>query len=92
MNDIINQEILSFVHAYINKRLPCVFDDYFNHRFSIDTYIASERKIRFIIPRFYTDIGGDAINVKGAQLWNELKLDVKPNVPYKVFKNLIKTP
>ena len=90
VNDIVNQEILTFVHEYINNRLPSIFDGYFCHRFSIETYINSERKIRFITPRFYTDIGGEAINVKGAQLWNGLKVDIKPNVSNKVFKKAYK--
>ena len=90
VNDIINQEILTFVHQYINNKLPSVFDQYFTHRFSIDEYISSGRKIRFITPRFYTDVGADAINVKGAQLWNGLKLDIDPNVSNKVFKKAFK--
>ena len=68
IDDIINQEILAFVHGYINNKLPSVFDDYFSHRFSIEDYINSKRKIRFIIRRHYSYMGADAINVKGAQL------------------------
>ena len=90
VNDIINQEILTFVHEYINNRLPSIFDEYFTHRFTIDTYITSERKIWFITPRFYTDTGGDAIKVKGAQLWNGLKLDIKPNISNKFFRKAFK--
>ena len=70
--------------------MPTVFNGYFTHRFSINEYISSERKIRFITPRFYTDVGADAINVKGAQLWNGLKLDIDPNVSNKVFKKAFK--
>ena len=81
---------MTFVHEYINKRLPSIFDDYFSHWFSIDTYISSERKIRFITPRFFTDTGGNAINVKGAQLWNGLKLDINPTASNKLFKKAFK--
>ena len=81
---------MTFVHDYINNRLPSIFNEYFTHRFTIDTYITSERKIRFITPRFYTDTGGDAINVKGAQLWNGLKLDIKPTISNKFFRKAFK--
>ena len=64
IDDIIDQEILAFVHKYINDKLPSVFDDYFDHRFPIEEYINSERKIRFIIPRHNSNMGADAINVK----------------------------
>ena len=90
ISDIIDQEILAFVHGYINNKLPSVFDDYFSHRFAIEMYINNERKIRFTIPRHYTNIGADAMNVKGAQLWNNLKIDIKPTVSKKVFKKAFK--
>ena len=90
IDDIIKQEILAFVHGYINNKLPSVFDEYFSHRFPMEMYINSERKIRFIIPKHHTNIGADAINVKGAQLWNDLKLDIKPTVSNKVFKKAFK--
>ena len=90
VNDITNQEILTFVHSYINNKLPSIFDEYFTHRFSMEMYIASERKIRFIIPRHQTNIGADSLNVKGAQLFNFLKLVIKPNVSSKVFKKAFK--
>ena len=35
-------------------------------------------------------MGADAINVKGAQLWNNLKIDIKPTVSNKVFKKAFK--
>ena len=56
----------------------------------MEMYINSERKIRFIIPKHHTNIGANAINVKGAQLWNDLKLDIKPTVSNKVFKKAFK--
>ena len=90
IDDIIDQEILVFVHGYINDKLPSVFDNYFSHRFPIEDYINSERKIRFIIPRHNSNMGADAINVKGAQLWNNLKIDIKPTVSNKVFKKAFK--
>ena len=43
-------------------------------------------KIRFITPRHHTNIGADAINVKGAQLWNGLKFNINPNVTTKTFR------
>ena len=90
VNDITKQEILNFVHGYINNKLPNVFDDYFTHRFSMEMYIISERKVRFIIPKHQTNVGADTIDVKGAQLWNNLKLNIKPNVSNKIFKKAFK--
>ena len=78
------------MHEYINNKLPSVFDNYFSHRFSIETYIKSERKIRFTIPRHYTNIGADAINVKGSQLWNNLKIDTNPLFLTKYSRKLLK--
>ena len=86
VNDIINQEIVTFVHGYVNHKLPSVFDNYFIHRHSIETYLNEDRKVRFITPRHHTNIGADAINVKGAQLWNGLTFNINPNVTTKTFR------
>ena len=86
INDIINQEIVSFVHGYINEKLPPVSENYFSHRFSIETYLNNERKIRFLTPTHRLCIGASTIKVKGPQLWNSLSFTFKQKVSSKIFR------
>ena len=91
INDMINQEITTFVHGYINNKLPSVFKNYFNHRQSIESYISNERKIRFLTPTHRSSIGANTIYVKGGQLWNSLTFSDKPNVSPKVFRKAFRS-
>ena len=88
---MINQEITTFVHGYINNKLPSVFKNYFNHRQSIESYISNERKIRFLTPTHRSSIGANTIYVKGGQLWNSLTFSDKSNVSPKVFRKAFRS-
>ena len=69
--DMIKQETLSFVYAYIHNKLPSVFNNYFLHRQDISEMILEKRKRRFILQRVNTKVGENSIKYAGSKLFNE---------------------
>ena len=93
--DMIKQEILSFVYSYIHRKLPHVFSNYFNHRSECNEMITETRKRRFIIPINKSDVGKSTIKTVGAKLFNDeapqLKLEKSINTYRKdIKKRLLK--
>ena len=88
--DMVKQEILSFMYSYIHGKLPKVFNNYFQHRFELIDMITELRKRRFIIPINNYDIGKSTIQSVGAKLFNEeaplLKLGMSINTYRKHIK------
>ena len=68
IDDIVDQEILSFVHNYFSKKLPPVFDDYYStlaEQHQIDT-----RNGQYLldIPDHNTNIAATSIKISGDKL------------------------
>ena len=88
--DIIKQETLSFVYAYIHNKLPSVFNNYFLHRQDISEMILEKRKRRFILPRVNTKVGENTIKYAGSKLLNENASELKLENTIKTFRKNVK--
>ena len=91
INDIADQEILSFVHNYFSKKLPPVFDDYYStlaEQHQLDTRNGQNL---LYIPNHVTNIAASSLKISGAKLWNHLVNNLK-NIPkVKSFRKMLKT-
>ena len=89
VQDMLNQEILSFVFKYSINSLPSAFNNYYETLASthgLNTrHGGNLRKVRY-----ETNMGALSIKVHGPELWNRLDNNIKslPNV--KCFKTFYK--
>ena len=90
VEDMIKQEILSFVYQYIHNKLPNVFNNYFLHRQILSEMIEEKRKRRFILPRVATKIGENTIKYTGSKLFNDNATELKLNCTIKTFRKHVK--
>ena len=91
INDIADQEILSFVHNYFSKKLPPVFDDYYStlaEQHQIDTRNGQNL---LYIPNHVTNIAATSLKISGAKLWNHLVNNLKKIPKVKSFRKMLKT-
>ena len=88
--DIVKQEILSFVHNYVHSKLPSIFVNYFQHRHSLSDILSGLKPLRFIIPIHKTNIGANTVRVKGSKMFNEEASGIKLNYSIKTFRYKIK--
>ena len=90
INDIAEQEIVTFVHNYFSNKLPPVFSDYYStlaQQHQRDT--RNGQNLLHIIGH-YTDIAASSMKISGARLWNNLDNNLK-NIPkVKSFRNSFK--
>ena len=88
VNDIANQELLTFVHNYYSDSLPPVFDNYFDpfdHPYNT-RYAPSSIRLR----DHDTEMAAASVQVKGAKLWNDLNISYKNITKRKNFKTQYK--
>ena len=85
-NDLINQETLSFVYKYVHSELPSVFSGYFSHRHELVEMIEEQRKRRFTLPRYKTDMGKSTIQYVGSKIFNEKASLLKLNISINTFR------
>ena len=90
INDTYKLEVLSFVHNFINKKLPSVFDDYF--RSLRDCHTLNTRNAKYILrdPMYTTKIGRNSVKQKGVQFWNSTANSMKEISQLKSFKKAFK--
>ena len=89
VNDIIKQELLTFVHKYFSNDLPPVFDDYFD---SFDHHYVTRNGPNTIrLKTHNTEMAAASVLVKGAKLWNNLNVSFKTIATRKNFRAKIKT-
>ena len=87
VEDIIKQEILTFVHNYRNNKLPDVFNNYFLLKKDIQTIQTRNIENQFVIPYCRTNIGEGSLKVKGPKSWNMQSNLLKKNSHLKSFRN-----
>ena len=88
--DIVKQEILSFVHDYVHSKLPSVFANYFQHRHSLADILSGLKPLRLIIPIHKTNIGANTVKVKGSKFFNDEASNISLNYSLKTFRYKIK--
>ena len=90
IDDIADQEILSFVHNYFSKKLPPVFDGYYSTLLDQHQINTRNGQNLLYIPNHVTNIAATSLKISGAKLWNNLENNFK-NIPkVKSFRNKIK--
>ena len=77
IKDILKQETLTFVHSYFSKKLPPVFNDYFETLASIHNINTRHGSNLLKIPRHSTNIAAASLKIQGAKLWNKLDSNLK---------------
>ena len=82
VNDIAEQEIVTFVHNYFSNRLPPVFNGYFATLLSQHGRNTRNGSKLIRIIDHKTDIAASSTKILGAKLWNKLdnSLKIIPNV------------
>ena len=89
VKDILTQGILCFVHKYVNKKLPNVFDNYFK-KFNEIHNLNTRNKDKFIAPKHRTVLGSKTIKHMGAVKWNILNQKIKEIRNVKGFRIFLK--
>ena len=80
VNDIAEQEIVTFVHNYFRNKLPPVFNDYYEtlaNRHHRNT--RNGHNLLYILGH-HRDIAASSIKIAGAKVWNYLNNNLK-NIP-----------
>ena len=90
VEDMVKQEVVTFVFNYFNDSLPSVFDNYYETLASthgINTRHGSSliRKIKH-----KADIAAHSIKIQGAELWNRLDVNLKSISNVKTFRKKYK--
>ena len=72
VEDLVDQEILTFVSKFKNGKLPKIFDSYFEFRGNHQQIRTRNIENKLLIPTTRTNYGEQTVKVKGALLWNQL--------------------
>ena len=90
IEDLLYQEKLSFVHNYINDKLPPTFQNYYTEFAMVHNIETRNKNYNFIIPHHKTNIGAATIKINGAKIWNNLDTKIKQISNIKIFRKCIK--
>ena len=91
INDIADQEILSFVHNYFSKKLPPVFDDYYSTLAEQHQIVTRNGQNLLYIPNHVSNFADSSLKISGAKLWNNLDNNFKIIPKVKSFRKMFKT-
>ena len=91
VNDIAEQEIVTFVHNYFSNNLPPVFDGYFTTLISQHGRNTRNGSKLIKIICHKTDIAASSTKILGAKLWNKLDNSLKIISHVKTFRAKFKT-
>ena len=91
VNDIAEQEIVTFVHNYFSNNLPPVFDGYFSTLLSQHGRNTRNGSKLVRIIGHKTDIAASSTKILGAKLWNKLDNSLKIIPHVKTFRAKFKT-
>ena len=72
VEDIFLLEKISFVHNFVNKKLPPMFKDYYTKFSEIHTISTRNSNFNFIVPFSPSNFGSNSMKVDGAKVWNDL--------------------
>ena len=86
VTDIIDQELLSFVHNYRYNNLPEVFSGYFTPRADVQTIQTRNIRHKLVIALYRSSFGKSTVKVEGAPLWNTLSFSLQENSNLKSFR------
>ena len=81
-----DQEILTFVFNFNNKKLPNVFSSYFKYRSENQQPQTRNIDNHLVTPKPRTNCGEQTIRIKGALLWNKLPTSLTELTNTKTFR------
>ena len=90
INDIIKQEIITFVHNFFSNSLPPVFDGYFETLASNHNRNTRHGGNLLKIPIHKTNLVASSIKIQGAKVWNRLDNNLKTIKKVKNLRNKFK--
>ena len=90
INDIVKQEVITFVHNFFSNSLPPVFDGYFETLACINNRNTRHGNDLIKIPKHTTNLAGSSIKIHGARVWNRLDHNLKSIKKVKNFRNKFK--
>ena len=90
VEDLIDQEILTFVSNYKNCKLPNVFNNYFEFRGTRQIIRTRNIENSIIVPITNTNYGEQTVKVKGSKLWNQLPSTLTNIINPKKFRKIWK--
>ena len=85
VQDMVNQEILTFVHNYLSNFLPSAFHNYYETLVSIHG-VNTRHGSDLSKARHRTKIGALSIKIHGPELWNKLDINFKSISNVKCFR------
>ena len=91
VDDIAEQEVVTFVHNYFSNRLPPVFNDYFSTLASQHGRNTRNGSKLLKIIGHETDIAASSTKILGAKLWNKLENSLKIIQNVKSFRTKFKS-
>ena len=86
VEDLVNQEILTFVFNFKNDKLPNIFSNYFKFRSDHQQIRTRNIENHLITPFTRTNYGEQTIRVKGPLLWNQLHISLSTLFNTKSFR------
>ena len=90
VEDIENQEILTFVQKCLLGKVPPIFKNYYQTNETYHDRNTRSGANRIVPPRAYTSYGDSTIKIRGAQIWNGINPILKSIVNIKNFRRLYK--
>ena len=90
VNDMLNQEVLTFVFNYFDKRLSSVFNNYYESLASIHGINTRNGSNLIKKVKHKTGMGAHSIKIQDPDLWNRLNNNLKSISHLKTFRNTYK--
>ena len=87
VNDITNQEVLTFVFNFFSNGLPGIFNNYYETFSESHNYNTRNAGSRIRKIRRNNDFGAKSIKVRGSDLWNNLNNNIKVALNTKQFRS-----
>ena len=88
---MVEAEALTFIHNYIHKKLPKIFDNYFVFFNEINNINTRGSKNQIKIDVHKTNMGKSSMKISGAQIWNKTSTNLKTIKDIKLFRKNIKS-
>ena len=86
VEDLRDQEILTFVYNCVNKNVPDIFSDYFVKKSDVQTIRTRNIDYRLNPPTSNSNMGENTVKVKGPILWNQNQNTVTGTSNIKSFR------
>ena len=73
VEDIMNQEIICFVHNYFANKFPPAFDNFYRPFATLSDRNTRNSSTRIKLEDHDTDIAAKSLKISGAKKWNDLR-------------------